>query len=206
MKHKPAPGARLSRAQTKEQTHGLLLEAAERVFVRMGYQGATLDLIAADAGFTKGAVYWHFDSKEALFLELLATGMKRNADDAGRVLSVMADHPSRLDEVMGEWFDRFDTMSNVPMLGLEMDMAARRNPDLADAMEQVVRTQRQTVSKFLDLYYTLVDRDPPMPLDELASSMIALAKAVALARQTRHSTSLTAAQPVRILLGMPPAR
>ena len=78
--HRPPP--RLNRAETKEQTHRRLLEAAERVFLKMGYQGATLDSIAADAGYTKGAVYWHFDSKEALFLELLATGMKRNAEDA----------------------------------------------------------------------------------------------------------------------------
>ena len=73
-----APRPRLSRAESKENTHRLLLEAARSVFVRLGYQGATLDGIAAEAGFTKGAVYWHFRNKEALFLELLADGMKRN--------------------------------------------------------------------------------------------------------------------------------
>jgi AcrR family transcriptional regulator len=194
---------RLTRSETKEQTHGLLLDAAERVFVKMGYAGATMDLIAAAAGFTKGAVYWHFDSKEALFLELLGRGLKRNADDAARVLSVMADHPARVDEVMGEWFDRFDTMSNVPLLGLEMDMASRRNPALAEALEQVVLRQRAAVCQLLDNYFHLVDRDPAMPMEELASSMMALSKAVALARQTSHSTQLTSARAVRILLGMP---
>lgn len=202
----PSPRPRLNRAETKEQTHRRLLEAAERVFLQMGYQGATLDAIAAEAGFTKGAVYWHFDSKEALFLELLATGMKRNADDAGRVLSLMADKPDRVDEVMGEWFDRFDAMSSVPLLGLEMDMESRRNPALADALDQVVTQQRKTVCLFLEHYFELVDRDPLMPVEELASSMIALSKAVALARLTRHSATLNTARSVRIIMGMPLAR
>jgi AcrR family transcriptional regulator len=200
--HSPTP-PRLNRAETKEQTHRRLLEAAERVFLKMSYQGATLDAIAADAGFTKGAVYWHFKSKEALFLELLATGMKRNADDAGRVLNLMAEHPERLDEVMGEWFDRFDAMSSVPLLGLEMDLESRRHPDLAEAIGEVVREQRKTICIFLEQYFELVDRDPFLPVEELASSMIALSKAVALARQTRHSATLNTARAVRILMGMP---
>ena len=194
---------RLSRAESKQQTHGRLLDAAERVFLKMGYQGATLDSIAADAGFTKGAVYWHFPGKEALFLELLATGMKRNAAAAEHVLSVVADKPDRVDEVMGEWFDRFDAISSVPLLGLEMDMESRRNPALAAALQQVVGEQRKAVCLFLNHYFELVDRDPLMPIDELASSMIALSKAVALARQTRHSAGLNTARAVRIILGMP---
>ena len=206
MKDEQSPPPRLNRAETKEQTHRRLLEAAERVFLKMGYQGATLDSIAADAGFTKGAVYWHFDSKEALFVELLATGMKRNVEDAGRVLSLMSQHPERLDEVLGEWFDRFDAMSSVPLLGLEMDMEARRNPALATALEDVVGTQRKAVCAFLDHYFELVDRDPPMPVDELASTMIALAKAVSLARLTRHSATLNTARAVRLIMGMPVTR
>lgn len=206
MKNDPSPPPRLNRAQTKEQTHRSLLEAAERVFVKMGYPGATLDLIAANAGFTKGAVYWHFKSKEALFLELLADGMRRNAEDAGRIINLLAAKPAALDEVLGEWFDRFDAMSNVPLLGLEMDMEARRNPSFAALLEQVVSKQRLAVCQMLDRYFDFVDRDPLLPVDELAGMMIALAKAVALARQTRHSATLTSSRAVRILMGMPPTR
>ncbi|RAL24080.1 TetR/AcrR family transcriptional regulator [Thermoflavimicrobium daqui] len=47
-----------------------ILDAARRVFARYGYEGATLDQVANDAGLTKGAVYWHFASKSDLFLTL----------------------------------------------------------------------------------------------------------------------------------------
>jgi AcrR family transcriptional regulator len=52
-------------------TRSRILQSAKRVFARQGYAGATLDAIAADAGMTKGAVYWHFTSKSDLFLALL---------------------------------------------------------------------------------------------------------------------------------------
>lgn len=48
-----------------------LLAAASRVFARHGYHGASMNEIAAEAGFSKGALYWNFTSKEDLFLALL---------------------------------------------------------------------------------------------------------------------------------------
>lgn len=60
-----------SRAAQTEDNHRRLLDAARTVFVREGYQGATLDQVARHAGLTKGAVYARFDGKAALFLALL---------------------------------------------------------------------------------------------------------------------------------------
>lgn len=51
-------------------TRTKILESAGRVFSRYGYEGATLDQVAHDAGMTKGAVYWHFSSKSDLYLAL----------------------------------------------------------------------------------------------------------------------------------------
>src|ERR687894_39288 len=48
-----------------------LLSAALRVFARRGYRDAGVDEIAAEAGYSKGALYWHFDGKEDLLLTLL---------------------------------------------------------------------------------------------------------------------------------------
>jgi AcrR family transcriptional regulator len=203
MNDAPAPRPRLSRAETKENTHRELLDAAERVFVRLGYQGATLDGIAAEAGFTKGAVYWHFRNKEALFLELLADGMKRNTVVAERFLTLLAEDPDRLDEELGRWIDQIDEASNVPLLALEMDLESRRNPSFAALLEAVVSKQYEVISHFLRRYFEVVGRDPLMPVDELGRTLIAVSRAVALARQTRHSATLKSAKAVRILMGMP---
>ena len=52
-------------------TRSQILVAAKQVFASQGYARATIDRIAAQAGLTKGAVYWHFENKSDLFLELL---------------------------------------------------------------------------------------------------------------------------------------
>jgi AcrR family transcriptional regulator len=62
---------RLSRSERKERTREEIVAAAQRVFLRDGFHGATLDDIADAAGYTKGAVYSNFEGKDALFLALL---------------------------------------------------------------------------------------------------------------------------------------
>jgi AcrR family transcriptional regulator len=58
-------------AQAGPPTRGVLLEAAARVFAERGYAGASVDRIAEAAGLSKGTFYWHFASKEDLFLALV---------------------------------------------------------------------------------------------------------------------------------------
>ncbi|TKR27084.1 TetR family transcriptional regulator [Cellulomonas hominis] len=58
------------RTERANRTREELLDAAARAFARHGYEGASLGDIAADAGYTKGAVYAHFGSKHELFLEV----------------------------------------------------------------------------------------------------------------------------------------
>ena len=60
----------LTRREKQEQTRDGLLEAGARVFARRGYHQASVEEIAAEAGFTTGAVYSNFAGKEELFLAL----------------------------------------------------------------------------------------------------------------------------------------
>src|ERR1700689_263621 len=60
------PKRRATRLRDPERTRERLLQAASREIYRSGFQSASLDTILAIAGVTKGALYYHFDSKEAL--------------------------------------------------------------------------------------------------------------------------------------------
>lgn len=62
---------RLSREEQRAETRRRLLEAAERVFLRRGLQGSSVEEISAEAGFTRGAFYSNFESKDQLFISLL---------------------------------------------------------------------------------------------------------------------------------------
>ncbi len=61
-----SPKRRVARLRDSERTRERLLQAASREIYRSGFQSASLDTILAVAGVTKGALYYHFDSKEAL--------------------------------------------------------------------------------------------------------------------------------------------
>src|SRR6202163_1809064 len=60
------PKVRKRRSRDPERTRERLLQAAFREVYRSGFQSASLDTILAAAGVTKGALYYHFDSKETL--------------------------------------------------------------------------------------------------------------------------------------------
>src|SRR5258708_8791698 len=62
---------RLTRAESHAQTRERLLLAARQVFARHGFGGASVDMIAAEAGYSKGAIYSNFETKEAILFELL---------------------------------------------------------------------------------------------------------------------------------------
>ena len=68
---------RLTRPQRQEQTRSQLIEAAQRVFLRRGFHGASLDEIAEEAGYTTGAVYSNFKGKDDLFLAVLDAEARR---------------------------------------------------------------------------------------------------------------------------------
>src|SRR5437660_9393764 len=65
------PKRRLTRAERQAQTRQALLDAAARVFVKRGLTGSSVEEISAEAGYTRGAFYSNFNSKEELFVALL---------------------------------------------------------------------------------------------------------------------------------------
>jgi AcrR family transcriptional regulator len=79
---------RLTQAERREETREHVLAAASRVFAQRGFHATSLDAIAEEAGFSRGAVYYNFADKEELFLELLD---RRCAERAHDLREVFAD-------------------------------------------------------------------------------------------------------------------
>jgi AcrR family transcriptional regulator len=78
---------RVTREERRERTREELLAAADERFVTSGYHATTLDQIAADAGYTKGAVYSNFASKEDLFFAVYERRVDRGVAEVERVLA-----------------------------------------------------------------------------------------------------------------------
>src|SRR3954466_13755289 len=93
-----------SRERRLERTRALLLDAAEEVFAEKGFTPASLDDIARAAGYTKGAIYKHFATKEDLFLAVSDRYWRRYFDNFAEVLSAAKQiGPRELDEIAARW-------------------------------------------------------------------------------------------------------
>jgi AcrR family transcriptional regulator len=72
---------RQTQAERRDETRDQLIAAAARVFSRRGFHGTSLEAIAEEAGYSRGAVYYNFADKEELFLELLDRRCAERAQD-----------------------------------------------------------------------------------------------------------------------------
>lgn len=198
---------RLSRADSKERTLEALLEAAKRTFIADGYQESTIDAIAAAAGFTKGAVYAHFRSKDELLGALLERTLRRNAEQLDALIDETRDSPALLMHRFGGWIDDIDdvreTQGGVAALGAELEIEARHNPKVRAALAVAISEHEQSVARILDRYFSILGRDPPLPVEELAPALIVAAEGFAIARKARRSDEPKAAPLIRSLLGLP---
>ena len=84
---------RLTRKQQQAKTRERLMESAMRVFSEEGLDGASIDAIAAGAGYTKGAFYANFESKNELFLTILEDRIDRRTEEVERVWSEDDESP-----------------------------------------------------------------------------------------------------------------
>lgn len=134
-------------------TRAELLEAALRLFAERGYAGATIDDVAEAAGYTKGAFYWHFHSKENLLVEVYDAWTRagvenlraalHESDPADRARALDAWHAG--DARRGRQWVRFEL--EVLRLAAEKPALARRLRDrqrevyalLARALQEELR-------------------------------------------------------------------
>ena len=89
---------RLTRAESRQRTRDQLIDSAVKVFAERGYHAASVDEIAEDAGFSKGAVYANFPTKEQLFLAV----MDRQQQRQQQAFQAMADPEKPPAEAMAE--------------------------------------------------------------------------------------------------------
>jgi AcrR family transcriptional regulator len=107
-----------TRAQRQAATRAELIDAAERLFTGHGFHATSLDAVADEAGYTKGAVYSNFASKEDLFfvvyerrvdrfLPELRRALEAAPDVAQALLSVTASHRARREREPDGWLAVF---------------------------------------------------------------------------------------------------
>lgn len=126
----------LGRQQLRTQeTQKRLLDAAEQVFLRNGYEAAQLDEIAARAERSKGAVYTHFKSKEDLFLALFEDRTRMAVE---RLVTALRSCEGRNQSIVAfrDFFVGLAADRSWPILTLEFKLFALRHPESKERLRK----------------------------------------------------------------------
>ncbi|HYT75777.1 MAG TPA: TetR/AcrR family transcriptional regulator [Vicinamibacterales bacterium] len=169
----------MTRAQQQAVTRERLLAAAEQIFARHGYGGASIELITSEAGYSKGAIYSNFESKEAVFLELLRLYMARDMAELERIVSL---DPNKLSAAVTGWLETMHADRDCPLLMTELQLQARRSPAFAKRYYALQEQQTRILARILERYFKAASIPLPMDPLDLAGSMTALAHGLSLQR------------------------
>lgn len=139
---------RMSREESQAATRGKLLAAATRLFAREGYVATSVDRIAAAAGYSKGAFYSNFDSKEQIFLELLEAHGESTLGKLLAALEGVGDTKAAI-EAVADWADAKAAEGNWSLLVLEHQRYAKPGKRFEKSQEAVFRSHWQRLGERL---------------------------------------------------------
>jgi AcrR family transcriptional regulator len=172
-----------ARRPPREEVRRRIMRAATKVFLARGFSGATLDEIAATAGFSKGAVYSNFADKDALFLALVDEEFARRLDQLRAALEDAPDSPGAGAEAAGRSMTRaLSAHQDLHVLFSEFRVHAARSPSTRRKLAQRRREIRATLAGTVETYAARAGVELTMPADHVATVLLALTNGLALER------------------------
>ncbi|MQA63552.1 MAG: TetR family transcriptional regulator [Actinophytocola sp.] len=155
-----------------------ILDAARKTFAADGFAGATIDAIAAAAGFTKGAVYSNFGSKDELFLALLDQQIQRRAELLANVSSAPSADAGTMATAVGDALmqavrDNLD----YHVLFLEYLLRATRDPAVR---KKFVDHRRAVLAQARDAVKANWEPSTNLPIESVAQLVVALTNGFAI--------------------------
>ncbi|MCP9620785.1 TetR/AcrR family transcriptional regulator [Nocardia otitidiscaviarum] len=179
---------RLTRSESQARTRADLLATARDLFLTDGYAKTSLERVADEAGYSKGAVYSNFRTKSQLCLEVLEL---IHETKFGEVSALLAAHEA-FDERMAafqDWAER--TLGDIgwTMLEFEFAIVARDDPALQAALVSNLSLIRGTVAAQLQRLAGSLGIALPMPPEDAATAVLSLGLGLGIQRAIDPSLS-----------------
>lgn len=166
----------MSRARTRptrEQTKQRLIDAAVTVFERQGLAGSSIEDVCAEAGFTRGAFYSSFGTKNDLVLEVLDAMLDANLAEIERLYEI-SDSPEGFIESMESSERRRVGVASVgPRLYIELLFVALADPENRPRMVERQRRQHEVTKGMVVRLAEASGRQLPGSADDIASLIMA---------------------------------
>jgi AcrR family transcriptional regulator len=144
------------------------MHSAARVFARRGLQQASIDEVAEDAGFTKGAFYANFKSKEELFLVMLDERFSEELERLDRLLAGTHE-PQEEAAAAAADFIHFATDEEWQKLSFQFLAYAARNEDFREELATRQRTMRERMAQVFTRWKKGFASDFPLPVADITA-------------------------------------
>lgn len=162
-----------------------MLDAAAQVFARKGFGGASVDDIAETAGFSTGALYSNFGSKDELFVELLASRSSYHLDEAATIVSDQDSSLAEARSTLSEFLvDIADKDMDLAALQAEFWLYAIRRPEMLEHLSAQFRGNRDALTTVLANRAAARGAPENVPFDRLATVVLALFQGLVQLRRT----------------------
>lgn len=171
---------RLTQEERKKETRQLLLESAVEIFAQLGFHGASVDKIAEHAGFTKGAVYAHFHSKEELFLAILEQQMQLHVDNILQIIE-QQQSLSHFIETIDEYFLTVSQKNRTwSMLHMEFFLYAMREESVRHKWSNMITESVKQISEAIEKLKSKENHESSLSADEMAWTILSLENGLAI--------------------------
>jgi AcrR family transcriptional regulator len=170
---------RLTREDSRDQTTQRLLDAAQKLIAKKGLSAASVEDIAAAAGYTRGAFYSNFSSKGDLFIELLRRDHARTHAEMGALRNdeLSLDHiQMRTRDLYGQVYHDNESFMN----WTEARMLAARDAKFRTKLNALLAEKRGQIAEFIEYFYQRAGVQAPVPPTAMAMGFMALVEGMKL--------------------------
>lgn len=168
---------RLTREQSKDQTRQRLLDAALTIFTKKGYVAASVEDIAAAAGYTRGAFYSNFRGKPEVLLELLRLDHERMQSELQDIFVEGATREQMEANVL-TYYSRLFRDNKCFLLWGEAKLQASRDAKFRTRFNAFMHEKREEMAGYIRMFSERVGTPLPLPAEMLAIGLIGLCDGV----------------------------
>jgi AcrR family transcriptional regulator len=169
----------MTREDSREQTLQRLFDAAQRVIAKKGLEGASVEDIAAAAGYSRGAFYSNFASKGDLFIELL----RRDHQRADAEFFALLDDTLPLDQIQARTRDIYSKLyrdDDCFISWTEARLLSARDPKFRAKLNALMMEKRDKIAQFIEYFYRRAGVKPSVPPTAMAMGFMSLVEGVKL--------------------------
>ena len=164
---------RLTRRESQDATRARLISAAEKLFVRFGFDASSVERIAEAAGFSRGAFYSNFQDKDELFIAVLNKRRTAISHTLGEIVRREPDVARRLRAVR-DWYVRQGREKQWIVLETEFTLRAMRNRAVRVRLQALRRQELKTYTTLVAEHFSRIGLPAIGRPETIAVSLMAL--------------------------------